>query len=132
MLFPGEDGGEPLQHLPGPEVPRQELVRGTEEERETQTWLQNPHRAEGHLLLATAVGRHRGVKGVTGVHLKWPNVVHYIGNRVPFGTYIYRSGTSLKVLVERQTEGYFKTIRRLTSGLRRLYIYFRFIVFVFH
>ena len=37
---------------------------GTEEERESQTRLQNPHRAEGHLLVTTTRG-HRGVKVVS-------------------------------------------------------------------
>lgn len=35
MLLPGEPGGEPLQHLPVPQTPGQEVVRRPEKERQS-------------------------------------------------------------------------------------------------
>lgn len=61
MLFPGEAGGEPLQHLHVSEASGQALVRGPEEEREAQTGRQDSHRTEGHILPAETAGRRRRV-----------------------------------------------------------------------
>lgn len=52
MFLPGEVGGEPLQHLSVSEAPGEELVRGSEKERETETGSQDSHWTEGHLLSA--------------------------------------------------------------------------------
>lgn len=54
MLLPGEAGGEPLQHVSISEAPGEELVRGSEKERQTQTGSEDSHRTEGHLLSAPA------------------------------------------------------------------------------
>lgn len=60
MLLPGEAGGEPLQHLPVPQTPGQEVVRRPEKERQTQAGPQDSHGTEGRLLFApTAAGQRR-------------------------------------------------------------------------
>lgn len=60
MLLPGEAGGEPLQHLPVPQTPGQEVVRRPEKERQTQAGPQDSHGPEGRLLFApTAAGQQR-------------------------------------------------------------------------
>lgn len=62
MFLPGEAGGEPLQHLSVSEAPGQELVRGSEKERETQTGSEDSHWTEGHLLSAPTAARVRPVR----------------------------------------------------------------------